>query len=401
MKWQKVLLGNLVDEGSLDILTGPFGTQLKASDYTKIGTPVINVRNIGYGDLKPEKLEYVPEPVVQKLERHILQKGDIVFARKGAVDRHLLVEESQSGWMQGSDCIRIRLSSRKVSHKFLSYSLRLESHKSWILNQCGNKATMASLNQDVIRRVIVRLPNIDIQQEIVNILSKYDDLIENNRRRIQLLERSLHLLYKEWFVHLRFPSHEHSKIVDGIPEGWEKVRLCEVADTSMGQSPPSESYNDNGIGLPFHQGVTNFGSRFPENKTYCTIESRIAEPNDILFSVRAPVGRINITLDKIIIGRGLAAIRSKFSQQNFLFYQLKSHFFKEDMIGGGAIFAAITKKDLHNVELVQPTHQLVQMFTEYVTPIDRQLENLYKANIKLQQARDLLLPKLMSGAISV
>ncbi|MEI6327612.1 MAG: restriction endonuclease subunit S [Pseudanabaena sp. ELA645] len=267
------------------------------------------------------------------------------------------------------------------------------------LQQFTQGAAQDNLSQEKLLSIKFLVPEIPEQNKIADIISAYDDLIENNRRRIQLLERSLHLLYKEWFVHLRFPCHEHSKVVGGIPEGWEKVRLCEVAETVMGQSPPSESYNDNGIGLPFHQGVTNFGSRFPENKTYCTIESRIAEPNDILFSVRAPVGRINITLDKIVIGRGLAAIRSKFSQQNFLFYQLKSHFFKEDMIGGGAIFAAITKKDLHNVELVQPTHQLVQMFTEYVTPIDRQLENLYKTNKKLQQARDLLLPKLMSGAI--
>jgi type I restriction enzyme S subunit len=232
-------------------------------------------------------------------------------------------------------------------------------------------------------------------------LSAYDDLIENNRRRIQLLEQSARLLYKEWFVHLRFPGHEHTKIIDGVPEGWERKSLSKIANITMGQSPKSIYYNEDGNGLPFHQGVTNFGVRFPLHKTYCTVHNRIAEPGDILFSVRAPVGRINITSDKIILGRGLAAIRSSCDQQNFLFYALKSHFFKEDMMGGGAIFAAITKKDLHDVELMQPIDGVAAMFMEHVLPIDLQIANLQQTIENLAKARDLLLPKLMNGEIAV
>jgi len=202
-------------------------------------------------------------------------------------------------------------------------------------------------------------------------------------------------------VHLRFPGHEHVKIIDGVPEGWEKRKLCEIAEITMGQSPKSSYYNEEGNGLPFHQGVSNFGFRFPTHRIYCTLKSRLAEPGDILFSVRAPVGRINITLDKIVIGRGLAAIRSKFGHQNFLFYALKSYFFKEDMMGGGAIFAAITKKDLYNVELVYPSPKLVKMFLEFIQPIDREIEVLYLTNVNLVKARDLLLPRLMNWEINI
>jgi type I restriction enzyme S subunit len=168
----------------------------------------------------------------------------------------------------------------------------------------------------------------------------------------------------------------------------------------MGQSPKSIYYNQDGNGLPFHQGVSNFGVRFPTHETYCTVQNRIAEPGDILFSVRAPVGRINLTPDKIVIGRGLAVIRSKCGQQNLLFYTLKTHFFKEDMMGGGAIFAAITKKDLYGVELMQPTDRIAAMFMEHVLPIDLQIANLQHAIEKLAKARDLLLPKLMNGEIA-
>ena len=137
------------------------------------------------------------------------------------------------------------------------------------------------------------------------------------------------------------------------------------------------------------------------HSTFCTVQNRVAEEGDILFSVRAPVGRINIAPDKLVIGRGLSAIRSNCGQQNFLFYALKNHFFKEDMMGGGSIFAAITKKDLHSVELIQPSEQLVQMFMDHVEPIDAQIRTLQRAIVSLTQARDLLLPRLMNGEISV
>jgi type I restriction enzyme S subunit len=279
--------------------------------------------------------------------------------------------------------------------KYMYYRL-----KSFPLRSYAGGAAQPLLTHTILRGV--RLPVVkdkNRQAKIASILSSYDDQIENNRRRIQLLEQAARLLYKEWFVHLRFPGHEHVKIIDGVPEGWEKKPLSEIADITMGQSPKSIYYNQDGNGLPFHQGVTNFGVRFPSHETYCTVQSRIGGPGDILFSVRAPVGRINITPDKIVIGRGLAAIRSSCDQQNYLFYALKSHFFKEDMIGGGAIFAAITKKDLYSVELMQPTDRITAMFMEHVLPIDLQIANLQQTIERLAKARDLLLPKLMTREV--
>jgi type I restriction enzyme S subunit len=134
---------------------------------------------------------------------------------------------------------------------------------------------------------------------------------------------------------------------------------------------------------------------------FCRIEARIANPGDILFSVRAPVGRMNITLEKIVIGRGLAALRSRENHQAFLFYALKEHFIREDMIGAGAIYAAVTKSDMHRVELLAPRSQLVDDFEEWVAPIDRQIEILHRSLNQLLQARDLLLPRLFDGRLSV
>ena len=269
------------------------------------------------------------------------------------------------------------------------------------LERFNGGVSVPTLNRNVLDTLSLEVPVLSEQKRVASILSAYDDLIENNRRRMQLLEQAARLIYKEWFVHLRFPGHEHIEITDGVPEGWGRKPLDEIADITMGQSPKSIYYNEDGNGLPFHQGVTDFGVRFPSHKTYCTVQNRLAEPGDILFSVRAPVGRISITTDKIVIGRGLAAIRSNRGQQNFLFYALKNHFFKEDMIGGGSIFAAITKKDLHRVELLQASDRVAKMFMEHVVPTDLQIENLHQSNEQLTKARDLLLPRLMSRKVAV
>ncbi|HNY50323.1 MAG TPA: restriction endonuclease subunit S [Smithella sp.] len=299
-----------------------------------------------------------------------------------------------------SGMVILRCKEDQLMPQYLYYFLRSPSFHGQV-NSLRSGVAQPQLPIRDMKKIKMPLLNISMQKNIASILSAYDDLIENNRRRIQLLEQAARLLYKEWFVHLRFPGHEHTKIINGIPEGWAKKRLCELADITMGQSPKSIFYNTDGVGLPFHQGVTNFGVRFPTHEVYCTVQNRIAEAGDILFSVRAPVGRINLTLDKIVLGRGLAAIRSNCGQQNFLFYALKSYFFKEDMMGGGAIFAAITKDDLHNVVLLLPQDYLVRMFMDNVIPIDMQISTLHQVTERLTQARDLLLPRLMNGEIAV
>ena len=334
-----------------------------------------------------------------ELVRYGLKYGDIVMCEGGEPGRCAIWKDQRSSMMIQKALHRIRPHDC-LRPEFLYYFF-LHKGRTGHLSSLFTGSTIKHLPREKLALVEVPVPPHSVQDKIVSSLSAYDNLIENNRCRIQLLEQAARLLYKEWFVHLRFPGHEHVMIVDGVPEGWEKKPLNEIADITMGQSPKSIYYNQDGNGLPFHQGVTNFGVRFPSHETYCTVRSRIGEPGDILFSVRAPVGRINITPDRIVIGRGLAAIRSIGNQQNYLFYALKSHFFKEDMIGGGAIFAAITKKDVYGVELMQPSDRIVAMFMEQVLPIDLQVANLQQTIDRLSKARDLLLPKLMSEEIAV
>ncbi|MCK5282512.1 MAG: restriction endonuclease subunit S [Nanoarchaeota archaeon] len=242
-------------------------------------------------------------------------------------------------------------------------------------------------------------------QKISTTPSNYDDLIENNTKRIAILEKTAKLIYDEWFVKFKFPEHENVRMVDSelgkIPEGWEVKKLGDVCDFTMGQSPKSKFYNENGDGLPFHQGVTNFGSRFPTHKLYCTVDKRIANKDDILFSVRAPVGRLNIANSKMIMGRGLTAIRHKNSLQSFLFYQMKKLFSIENTLGGGTIFNSVTKEDVYKIGLLIPNNNLDVSFNEVIMSLDNEIEILLFKNQNLSKTRDLLLPKLISGQVDV
>lgn len=324
----------------------------------------------------------------------LLPPGSLIFPASGTlgIPRFLGVHACiHDGWLYFTDF-------DGIEPEFLYYKLiTLKSFYEGI----AYGAAIQNINTDIVRNTEVDLPSKDERVCIASILSSYDDLIAANRRRIQLLEESARLLYREWFVKLRFPGHEIVPVVDGVPAGWEKKPLGDLADIVMGQSPESKYFNEDGEGLPFHQGVTDFGDRFVSHSTYSTHATRIAEPRDILCSVRAPVGRLNVALDRIVIGRGLSAMRSKFGTQSMLFYQLKDLFFQEDLIGGGAIFASVGKKELFGQEILQPSEEVATAFEKFASGIDQQIETVTLQNRRLQEARDLLLPKLMSGALDV
>lgn len=291
---------------------------------------------------------------------------------------------------------------RVLNNRYLFYALQLELD---LLQSLSTGSATKFLTLTILNALKVRVPSLSDQNRIVSILGAYDDLIENNTRRIEILEEMARRLYDEWFVQFRFPGHEgvdfKASELGLIPEGWAVTELEEVVHLTMGQSPSSEFYNEVGKGLPFHQGVTGFGDYFPSNKSYCTIEARVANEGDILFSVRAPVGRINVAKEKIVIGRGVSALRSKTDHQIFLLSQLRCIFKEEDSMGNGAIFKAVTKKDMQSIKLLQPSAEVIGRFELIAAPLWRLIRILSDKNTNLSKQRDLLLPKLISGEIDV
>jgi len=370
------------------------------------GGKVVGVKDFkDYSKPKFDALEQInPEGVVTA--KSILRDGDIIFVRSNGnrelSGRSLFIERPLEEITHSAFTIRLQFISEKVCPKFYAYLFRAP-HIRKGLTAFGGETNISNLNQSILGNLEVPLPPIPVQKRITEVLSAYDELIENNQRRIRILEDMVCSLYREWFVYFRYPGHEAAPLVDSplgpIPQGWEVRLLKEVCVLTMWQSPKSEFYNGSGDGLPFHQGVTDFGARFPSDRLYCTVENRLAEAGDILFSVRAPVGRMNIANKRIVIGRGLSDIRHSQGHQVFLWQQLKEKFYKEDLMGNGAIFASVTKVDMQNIKLLCPSEEIIRLAARHIETMHGEIECLAKKVHNLMSTRDLLLPKLMSGEI--
>jgi type I restriction enzyme, S subunit len=239
---------------------------------------------------------------------------------------------------------------------------------------------------DQMCQVELPIPNIDKQNEIVKEYNVIQNRIALNQQLIQKLEETAQAIYREWFV--------DGIDLENLPEGFTVGTLSDIAVIVMGQSPKGETYNKDGNGMIFYQGRTDFGFRFPDITTFTTNPKKKALKDDILISVRAPVGDLNIAVEDCSIGRGIGALRSKFKCNSHLFYtlqNLKSHFDISD--GEGTIFGSINKDDLHNLEVVYSENKIKE-FDKVVQPIDDCIKNYCIQNQKLRELKDLLLSKI-------
>ena len=229
-------------------------------------------------------------------------------------------------------------------------------------------------------------------------------IIPKNRAINDNLEQQAQALFKSWFVD--FEPFKDGEFVDSelgmIPKGWRVGKLSDIADVTMGQSPSGESYNENGIGEIFYQGRTEFGDRFPSIRLYTTAPNRMAESNSILLSVRAPVGDINVALQKCCIGRGLASINAIDNYYSFVFYTVKS--MKKDFgvyNGEGTVFGSINKDSLNNMSVIIPTDDIKSNFENIISKLDNEYRLNYNEIVNLSNLRDTLLPRLMSGELKI
>ena len=279
------------------------------------------------------------------------------------------------------------------------------------------------------RGLYVLLPPIVEQRAIAHILGTLDDKIELNRRMNETLEAIARAIFKSWFVDFDpvrakasgeppesicrrlgltpdllalFPDRLVDSELGEIPEGWRVATVDDEFLLTMGQSPPGNTYNEVGEGLPFYQGRTDFGFRFPTRRVFCTAPTRLAETGDTLISVRAPVGDINMSGENCCIGRGVAAARHKSGSRSYTYYFMQSiddvfNRFEAD----GTVFGSISKKDFHKIERIMPPIETVQTFERLVAPIDDEIATISEQSRTLATLRDTLLSKLLSGDLRV
>ena len=396
MMWTKAKIGDCCEITS--------SKRIFFSEYVENGIPFYRSKEI----IELSNCQEISDPLYISESKYdeiahkfgIPQPGDMLLTSVGTIGIPYIVKEKDTFYFKDGNLTWFRNFNERLDSRYLFYWVK-SAEGQGVLNNTTIGSSQKALTIAALKDLKILCPPIGIQNRIVEILTSYDDLIENNQKQIKLLEEAAQRLYKEWFVDLRFPGHENTKITDGVPEGWKIQTLSQIADVVMGQSPKSEFYNQNGQGLPFHQGVGSYGTRFVVDKIYSTSFTRIAEAGSILFSVRAPVGRLNLTRNRVVIGRGLAAINHRLGKQSYLFYLLKEHFFKDDVIGNGAIFASISKDELLAQQFTIPVSNLIEQFNVIVSDMDGRIAELAEQVTLLIEARDRLLPKLMSGEIEV
>ena len=391
MKWEKVKLSEVTEY----ITDGDHQPAPKSDS----GVLFVKIKDIQDNCLTFDNALFVPQEYYNQLPKNRKAVyGDTLYTVVGSYGIPAFVNHNIPFCFERN--IALLHPNNRVIPKYLYYAVKNPIFYG-NANNIANGSAQKLIPLSKLAGMEVSVPPIERQETIVNILSAYDELIENNQKQIKLLEEAAQRLYKEWFIDLRFPGHETTPIVDGVPEGWKEQSLYQIADVVMGQSPKSEYYNQVGEGLPFHQGVGSYGNRFVSDETYSTSFTRIAEAGSILFSVRAPVGRLNLTKNKVVIGRGLAAINHRRGAQSYLFYLLKEKFFRDDIIGNGSIFASISKEELLNQTFLIPIDSLVGQFNGIAGGIDKKIDILSEQIRLLTEARNRLLPKLMSGEIEV
>lgn len=245
------------------------------------------------------------------------------------------------------------------------------------------------VQMDVVKNLEIDVPPLVEQEKIGSFLKAFDDKIALNDRINNNLEQQAQAIYQQMFI-------------DNARSDWAEGTLSDIADITMGQSPSGSSYNEDGTGTIFFQGRAEFGFRFPSVRLYTTEPKRMARSNDTLMSVRAPVGDLNVAHMDCCIGRGLAAIHSKSHHQSFVLYTMFSLKKQLDVFNGeGTVFGSINRNSLNDMPILIPSDDILDEFERIVAPMDLTIRNNYDENCRLQDIRDTLLPRLMSGELDV
>lgn len=425
--WKKCKLG--------DVISIKHGFAFKGDFFVETPTPYILVTpgnfNIG-GGFKDAKLKYYNGPIPQD---YILKPGDVIvtmtdLSKAGdTLGYSALVPELKGKILLHNQRIGLVLSeSISISKQFIYWLMREHNYQQYIVNTASG-STVKHTSPSRIEAFEFLLPPIEEQKRIAGILGSLDDKIELLQKQNKTLEDMAKAIFKSWFVdfdivkakqqgrpkadiireyHLTqelydlFPSTSTDSPLGPIPTGWEVKKIHNLAILTMGQSPSGSTYNQNGTGLPFYQGRTDFGFRFPKKRVYCSAPTRIAEIDDILISVRAPVGDINLANEKCCIGRGVASIRSKMSDNSFLYYSMLNIKNQFDVFNTeGTVFGSINKNDLSNISILTPNLQIIKAYNKIASKYDRKIINNTKQIQTLTELRDTLLPRLISGKIKV
>ena len=380
-EWKKVKLGEI----SQTIQTGPFGSQLHQSDYSVIGIPVVMPKDIIAGNIEEASIARVEQHHIDRLSRHMISYGDILYARRGDVGKCAFTKQNQEGWLCGTGCLRVTINPDMANPKFVFFQLQKQETLGWITNHAIG-STMLNLNTTILSNAPVEIPSLRIQNRIVEILSRYDSLIENYQKQIKLLEEAAQRLYKEWFIDLHFPGHENTNIIDGVPEGWEKKSITDVLEIKYGKD--HKLLKEGTIPVYGTGGIMRY-----VEKSLFTGESVLIPRKGSLNNIML-VGGTFWTIDTMFY-----SIPKENNVAKIVYFYLKG----VDMYSFniGAAVPSMTVNILSGMKLLVPNEDVKNKFEMIVSKYFIRIHSLQSQLRLLTEARDRLLPKLMSGEITV
>lgn len=418
-KWITYTISDLVKEKIIfPPMDGNHGEiHPKGTDFVSDGIPFIMASDINDSLINFMECKFISRKQADRLRKGIAREGDVLLTHKATIGRTAIVPKTEYPYLMLTPQVTYYrvINKKALDYRFLKYYFDSSSFQETLGLWAGAGSTRAYLGITGQHNLTVRIPDIDTQNNIANVLCALDKKIELNNRINSELETMAKTLYDYWFVQFDFPDANgkpyktsggkmvyNSKLKREIPDGWSDKELFQIANITMGQSPEGSSYNGNGNGTIFFQGSTDFGWLFPTTRQYTTAPNRMAKKGDILLSVRAPVGDMNIARVDCCIGRGLAALNSKSGFDGFLFYVMK--YFKQIFDrrnSEGTTFGSITKDDLYSLVLAYPTTDLLQKYDDVVTNYNKMIFEKSLENQELIKLRDWLLPMLMNGQVTV
>lgn len=387
MNYTKKQLGQYIDVLS--------GFAFKSKDFTNVGIPVIKIKNINPPYVSLEDISCVPISVAYQNPKYILKRGDVLIAMTGSHINQIASVVGRVGRVRYDDLTVLNQRVGKIINKndeysnldYIYYFLSQYDVKVELAQKAGGAANQANISPSDIKNLYFPCPPIEIQNKIATILSRYDSLIENYQKQIKLLEESAQRLYKEWFIDLRFPGHENTKIVNGVPEGWEKTILCSLVEFKRGKTITKKDVIEGNI--PVVAGGL-------EPAYYCN-KFNTSERVITISASGANAGYTKMYFEKVWASDCSFADNSMTPYLHFIFCFLRDNKTTIDNMQKGSAQPHVYAKDINAMELCLPETSILQPFEEKVSKCFDTISSLIFQIRLLTEARDRLLPKLMSG----
>ena len=393
-EWKKVKLGDYID-----VLPG---FAYKSKDFSDSGIPVIKIKNVSPPRITLDDLSYVPEAIAYQNPRYILKKGDVLIAMTGSHINQIASVVGRVGRVHYDDITVLNQRVGKIVNKneslscldFIYYYLSQYEVKVELAQKAGGAANQANISPADIKNLMIPCPPIEIQHLIASTLSRYDSLIENYQKQIKLLEEAAQRLYKEWFVDLHFPGYENTKIVDGVPKGWEKKPVDSIYSIKYGKNLSTKLIAESGK-YPVYgaNGVIGYYDKYNCSEQVVLITSRGNGSGDVLMTYHKDAF---ITNNSFIVS---PLKEYSYCQVPFTYLFLKNANFRA--VRTGAAQPQLTNQSIHTVDVVLPSKDIIISFCNVLSHNNGMVIGLKNQIRLLTEARDRLLPKLMSGEIEV